>query len=192
MNITEFFQQSAGKWFSQRTNHHLAANQSEGDKSNLTVELLASDDPALTQLCQQYDHDPAQACGMRVTREAAMTLEKQAPVSTVVVAIANPDNASEGTLLRAAQSGAAPAIGRYIIGQDDALTLITESGSLYAEERLWYASSNLRLRTNLIKQSGTVSVATFCSEIRMGAVQPASPTATAGNTTSSSQPSSSA
>jgi len=56
------------------------------------------------------------------------------------------------------------------MGDDDALTLMGESETLYSEERLWFASPNLRLRTSTIKQLDGFSTASFCSEIRMGGV----------------------
>jgi hypothetical protein len=43
MNIKEIFEQSAGKWFSQRTGHHPAFKQAESGQSNITIELLAAD-----------------------------------------------------------------------------------------------------------------------------------------------------
>jgi len=45
MDVKEFFQLSAGKWFSQRTSHHLAFKQSESGKSDLKIDMLPADDP---------------------------------------------------------------------------------------------------------------------------------------------------
>ncbi|HEY9822392.1 MAG TPA: phycobiliprotein lyase, partial [Candidatus Sericytochromatia bacterium] len=53
MDIKEFFEQSAGKWFSQRTSHHLAFRQAENGKSNITIEMLGADDPEVVKLCEQ-------------------------------------------------------------------------------------------------------------------------------------------
>lgn len=175
MNIVEFFQQSSGKWFSQRTSHHLTFNQSKGGQSDIVIEMLSSDDPAIVQLCQQCGIEPALAlCGIRVNWNG--TIESEAGKqegSTVLVPIANPDNPNEGKLLRAENAANATTVGRYVMGNDDALTLITEQEALYSEERLWFASPNLRLRTTLLKRSDDFSVASFCSEIRMGGVKPA-------------------
>jgi len=46
MDIQEFFELSAGKWFSHRTSHHLAFKQSESGKSDITIEML--EDPELS------------------------------------------------------------------------------------------------------------------------------------------------
>jgi hypothetical protein len=174
MDINEFFQLSAGKWFSQRTSHHLAFKQSEGGKSDLKIEILDKQDPTVVQLCAQYDVDPELAlCGARVTWDGTMEWDEEKHIgSTVLVPIANPEQPNEGQLLREmGYAEKAPVAGRYIMGSDDALTLITEYETMYSEERLWFASPNLRLRTSILKRFGGFSMASFCSEIRMGGTQ---------------------
>ncbi|WAL62151.1 phycobiliprotein lyase [Thermocoleostomius sinensis] len=176
MDIVEFFQQSAGKWFSQRTSHHLAFKQSESGKSDIVIEMMAKDDPAVVQLCQQYEVDPALAlCGARVTWNGTMEWDEEKHTgSTVLVPIADPDKPNEGKLLRdQGYAEKASVAGRYVVGEDQALTLITEYETMYSEERLWFASPNLRLRTSILKRFGGFSMASFCSEIRMGVTQAA-------------------
>ncbi|MBE9179772.1 phycobiliprotein lyase [Oculatella sp. LEGE 06141] len=175
MDIVEFFQQSSGKWFSQRTSHHLAFKQSEGGKSDLRIEMLSKDDPEVIKLCQQYEVDPALAlCGARVTWDGSMEWDEEKHAgSTVLVPIADPDKVNEGKLLREmGYAEKAPVAGRYVMSADESLTLITEYETMYSEERLWFASPNLRLRTSILKRFGGFSMASFCSEIRMGGVQP--------------------
>ena len=175
MDIQEFFQLSAGKWFSQRTSHHLAFKQSESGKSDIKIEMLAAAAPEVIQLCQQYEVDPTLAWGAaRVTWDGTMEWDKEKHAgSTVLVPIPDPDKPNEGKLLRdMGYAEKAPVAGRYIMGSDDALTLITEYETMYSEERLWFASPNLRLRTSILKRFGGFSMASFCSEIRMGGTQP--------------------
>ncbi len=93
--------------------------------------------------------------------------------SSVLVPIADPDQPNQGKLLRdVGYGGKAGIAGRYILGSDDALTLISSDETMYSEERLWFASPNLRLRTSILKRADGVSSASFCSEIRMGIAQP--------------------
>jgi hypothetical protein len=173
MDIKDFFQMSAGKWFSHRTSHHLGLNQSESGKSDLQVELLESTDPAVVQICQQHQVKPELAvCGLRVTWEGYMQRDpSQLKGSTVLVPIADLEQASAGQLLRKVNSGEKISASRYQIGADAALTLTIEDQSLYSEERIWFASPNLRLRTSVIKQLDGFSSASFSSEIRMGVTQ---------------------
>jgi len=180
MNIQEFFELSAGKWFSHRTSHHLAFKQSEDGKSDISIEMLASDHPEVVKLCQQYEVDPAlAACGARVSWNGTMEWDEEKHTgSTVLVPVQDPENPNEGKLLR--EMGYAektPVAGRYIMGSDQALTLITDYETMSSEERLWFASPNLRMRVSVLKRFGGFSMASFTSEIRMGGAQPAAKTA---------------
>jgi hypothetical protein len=166
MDINEFFQQSAGKWVSQRTSHHPDFKQPEGGRSDFYIEALAKDDPAVVELCQARGVDPGLAvCGMRTRWDGTLEQNKgKRSGTTMLVAIADADSPHAGQILR--QSETRP--GRYVMGEDGALTLMAEADGWYAEERLWFASPNLRLRTSVVKQAGGMSTASFCSEIRMG------------------------
>lgn len=171
MDIQKFFELSAGKWFSQRTSHHLAFKQAESGKSDIQIETLPADHPEVVQLCQQYEVDPKLAWGgARVTWDGTMEWDKEKHAgSTVLVPIADPEKPNEGKLLRdMGYVEKIPVAGRYVMGADESLTLITEYETMYSEERLWFASENLRLRTSIVKRFGGFSMATFCSEIRMG------------------------
>lgn len=188
MDIIEFFEQSAGKWFSQRTLHNLTSGKLQAGKSELKIEILPATDPAVIQLCSEHSLNQASAplAGVRVTWNpiADQNLKNG---SRLLVPIPNSDNPKTGKLLQSAGPAsknalAKPAQGittRYIIGEDDVLTLIGESEGFYAEERLWYLIPNLRLRTSVVKQPSGMTIASFCSEIRMGVTQPAAETASA-------------
>lgn len=175
MDIVEFFQLSSGKWFSQRTNHHLAFNQTEGGKADLQIDLLPKTDPDVLKLCEQYKINPGLAlCGVRTSwTETLEGTSKKQTGNTILVPIANPDQPNEGRLLRPPSGIESPPIGRYSIGDDESLIMISEDETTYSEERLWFASPNLRFRTSILKQSGNFSTSAFYSEIRMGVVKPA-------------------
>lgn len=179
MDIVEFFELSAGKWASMRTSHHFAMKQQEGGKTNLEIELLDKGDPAVVQLCEQYQVDPAEAlCAVRATWDGTMEFEKiKKPGATVLVAIAS-DQPNQGQLLKAS-ANKTPVTGRYQITEDDQVKLITESETMYAEERIWFESENVRLRHSTLKQADGFSLASFCSEIRLMAAKPPAQDATA-------------
>jgi hypothetical protein len=184
MNIKEFFENSCGKWFSQRTSQHLAFNQSEWGKSDLWVELLLPSDASVTQLCDQHSIPIEQAiCGARITWEGfvGQDPDKQKGV-TLLVPIADSVEPNQGTLLRQTISPQ-PMIATscYVIGDDDVLTIITDYTDIGAtsEERVWFASPNLRLRTSLLKRLNSFSTASFCSEIRLGDANSKPPAASA-------------
>lgn len=178
MDIQTFFQQSVGKWVSQRTSHRLAQNQSEGAKADLIMEMLGQDDPALVQLCQQQGGDPEQAYGLKITWTNGIVDRNPKPQSGTSLLVALPDalqGSNQGQMISRINS-AAPVVGRYAIGEDQVLTLITEAGERHVEERIWFASENFRLRTGVVSCNGNTDLATFCSEIRMGGAPPAQQT----------------
>ena len=177
MNIKEFFEQSAGKWFSQRTSHLLAIKQAENGTSTITIEMLSADAPEVVKLCQQYDIDPQLAlCGARLTWDGTIEWNKDKENqkgSTVLVPVPDPDKPNEGRLLREkGYEEKAPVAGRYNIGSDEALTLITDYETMCSEERLWFAGPNLRMHTSVLRRVDGFSVASLSTEIRMGVTQP--------------------
>lgn len=184
MNISEFFQQSAGKWVSQRSSHRLAQNQSEGAKADLMIETLGAADPDLQQLQQQFQQlqQPGSvlAVGLKITWSNGIVERDPKPQSGSSLVVAIPDLAQpqQGQIISRLNRDQ-PVLGRYEIGQDQVLILTSEAEQVTVEERIWFASENFRLRTNVIKQQGNTTLATFCSEIRMGGKPPAEAAQTA-------------
>lgn len=188
MTIEEFFELSTGKWFSHRTSHDLAVKQSKNGKSEMIIEMLASDHPDVVKLCQQHKVDPIRAsCGAKVTWNGTIESDnKKHSGSTVLVTVPDEGNSDEGKLLQEMVSAEkTPVTRRYKIGSDDALTVTTESETMSSEERLWFASPNLRMRVSILKRFGSFTQSSFTSEIRMGVSQPAAKADAAAKSASS-------
>ncbi len=173
MDILEFFQLNSGKWFSQRTSHHLALNKSESGKSDIQIDLLAATDDGVIQLCHLHDIDPALAVlGMKTTWTGMMDQDtKKTTGSSLLVLIPTATTPHAGQLLQSQTVIGKPPTGtiaHYSLGSDQVLTVMTQSDTLYSDERIWFAGSNLRLRSSKVKRSGGFEIASFCSEIRMG------------------------
>ncbi|MEB3828604.1 phycobiliprotein lyase [Phormidium sp. CCY1219] len=169
MDIIEFFDRSAGKWFSQRTRQDLVADRSTAATTDLWIDPLSTTETDVVQLCQQQGVDPADAlCAARIRWESKpMFNEPKESGATILVPLGDRPQSTEGKLLHQPPSPDSFLRGRFLIGSDDAVTLIAESDTLYAEERIWFASENLRLRTSIVKQPDGFSKASFYSEIRM-------------------------
>ncbi len=170
MNIIEFFELSAGKWFSQRTVHDLVSQKLQAGKSNLVIETLSSSDANVVQLCQQHETDPSSVWGgLKLSWEGTVDGNPKKQIgSTTLVAVRHPEQENEGLLLQSRPGFNSKTLkGRYMMGEDEVLTLITESEEFYAEERFWYLIPNLRLRTSTVKRKDGLNHAAFCSEIRM-------------------------
>jgi hypothetical protein len=170
MDIREFFELSAGKWFSQKTSQHLTLKQSEQGKSDLVIAILPQDNPQVIQLCKQAGIDPTLIWGgIHYTWKGTISWDTQAqnPANqqgeTIAICIPDPSAANTGKLANTNGN-----LARYTMGDDDALTLVTEGDNLRSEERIWFESNNVRLRTTIVTQSNGDSLASFYSEIRMG------------------------
>ena len=175
MNVREFFELSAGKWFSQKTSQHLTLKQSEHGKSDLVIEILPIDNPQVIQLCQQASVDPSSVWGgVKYTWKGTIAWDTPTQTSPnqqgESIAIAIPDSlaATTGKLYHLAKNATSPQIARYSMGDDNALTLVTEHENICSEERIWFESDNVRIRTTIVTQTGGDSLASFYSEIRMG------------------------
>ncbi|WP_024750353.1 phycobiliprotein lyase [Crocosphaera subtropica] len=171
MDALKFFQNSSGKWRSQRTTHHLAFRRAEIGNSEIYVEALESDNPKIVEICQMHDVDPSLAVGGAfVSWDGSMAWDKEDENhtgNTIFALIPEQDNPREGVLLR--ERGYAeivPIAGRYYIDADDALVLITEYDTMSTIERFWFVNPNLRLRTSTVQRFGGFNTATFCAEMR--------------------------
>ncbi|BAY66249.1 hypothetical protein NIES22_63620 [Calothrix brevissima NIES-22] len=188
MNIEEFFELSAGKWFSHRTSHILASQESESGKSNIIIEMLTADLPEVIKLCQINEVNPSHVgCAIKVTGSSAIAGDKEKHSGTnILVSIPDADNPNQGNFLwDKGNAEKASVAGRYTLGSDEALTLTIQSETISTQERLWFASPNLRMRVSVIKHQGGYSLTSFTSEIRMGGAPATAKAAPAANTASS-------
>ncbi|MEO1693122.1 MAG: phycobiliprotein lyase, partial [Cyanobacteria bacterium J06631_6] len=102
MNPEKFLSQSAGKWFSQRTNYFLDQNQSASSKADIIIEFLAADDTRITQLCQKHNLDSKLAVGGIVQswdNSVDWGKDKQVGSATIVL-IKDPNSDTTGKLIR--------------------------------------------------------------------------------------------
>ncbi len=173
MDVVEFFRQSAGRWRSQRTTHHLAFKQSEWGDSQIVVESLEADHPEIIELCKLHQIDPALSVGgSRVQWKGTMQWDNEGEENhqgdTVFAIVPDEDNPLQGRLLR--ERGYAevmPVVGLYHLDDEGGLVLTTEYETMSSIERFWFANPNLRLRTSTVKRFGGFSTASFCTETRI-------------------------
>ena len=172
MDITKFVELSIGRWRSQRSAHHLAFSHFEEVLSTIDIVLLAADDPAVIDLCKSYDIDPAMATNpFRMSWEGESDWDEDQTLegSTVLVPIPDSDDPSKGKLLRdRGYAETVAAAGNYYLSEDGTFVLVSKYDRATAEEKIWFATPNLRFRVSLIKTSdgSGVVTASFSSEIR--------------------------
>ena len=173
MNIDRFIERSLGTWRSQRSAHHLAFHHFEEVTSQIKILPLENNDDRVIALCKANQVDP-----QLVSSPFYMSWEGQSDWdedevlsgSTVLAPVPDLENSSQGKLLR--EQGYAetvPAIGYYQLIEDGSFVLTTMYERAAAEEKIWFATPNLRFRVSLIKTSGGtgVTTASFSSEIRV-------------------------
>ncbi|BAZ12068.1 hypothetical protein NIES4071_38960 [Calothrix sp. NIES-4071] len=172
MNIQDFFELSTGKWFAHRTVQDLAANKANEAKSEIIIEKLPETHPDVVKLCEVLQvASNSSLVAAKVNWNDTTKLNQKNVGSTVLVLVAS-NNPNEGKLLRQVSNEDKPSLGQYKLGEDEALSLSFESGTVSYEERLWFASDNLRMRVNVIKQAGGVNTTSLTTEIRMGVAAP--------------------
>ena len=169
MDITEFLELCHGNWFSQRTNYHLNSEKTENSKADIKIELFPSEDSRVVKLCQTHQISPESSIGAiaQAWDNAPDWGKPKQKGSSLVVLIPHSDNQQQGKILQTIyQVPATTNKGSYTLGQDQALTLTIEAEKFTIEERIWFASENLRLRTIIIKNLENKMQTSFYSEIR--------------------------
>ena len=164
MNLKEFLNLSAGRWFSQRTNY-LVGGEADNSKADITIELIHPEDSKAVELCQKHNLDPKLSLGGTVQSwDNSVDWGKPKQVgSAIVILVSNPDDDSTGKLIRPQDS---KVCGQYVLGADEALTLTIKTDEMQAEERQWFASDNFKMRTTFVKFSDGRKQTSFYSEIR--------------------------
>lgn len=172
MEIAEFVELSLGRWRSQRSVHHLAFRHFEQVTSTIDIESIKSSEREIIELCKTHQIEPTLASHpfkMTWEGESDWDEDEVSQGSTILVPIPDASDRSKGILLR--EQGYAetiPAVGNYVLTADGTFILHTKYQQATAEEKIWFATPNLRFRVSTIKTSeGTgVVTASFSSEIR--------------------------
>ncbi len=171
MDGLQFFQQSAGKWRSQRTTHHLPFRRAETGSSQITVENLDKKDPKIAEICEMHSVSPNLSVGgSYVTWNGIMEWDqndKNHQGETVFALIPDENNPRQGKLLR--ERGYAeivPIAGEYYLDHENALVLSTSYETMTTLERFWFIGNDVRLRTSTVQRFGGFNTATFCIEVR--------------------------
>lgn len=169
MTIQEFFEKSCGKWFSQRTTQHLTYNQSEWGKSDVYIDMLAVDDSTVMDVCEKHGVDPGHAlCAVQVKWEGFVGADPSKQMGRTILVPLQSEIPHEGTLLRQTVKPASLlSTARYVLDGDSALSLFSDYEGVQTQERLWFVSDNLRLRTSMVKRPGQFDTSSFVSEIRV-------------------------
>ncbi len=179
MEIVNFFEKLAGRWFSQRTTHALSTQQSKAGKSDIEVDFLTPEAVEVQQLYQEQADKTTQTasplCGLRIHQSSTIEGDSQPKTLTTLLVPLTPPSAENGpqsgtqsgTILRSGTKNT----GTYTL-EDEVLTIVSDTADARSEERLWFINDNLRMRTGMVELTNGMRIASFCSEIRMGVKPP--------------------
>lgn len=170
MDIKTFFEKSTGKWFCQCTSQHLGHSQSDWQRTDTWITLLDENDSAARELCAQFNIDPSLIIGAIAARwEGIMNREPDKKTgNSLLVAIDNAEAPGQGTLLRQSSPGNVATTACYMFEDNETLVVMSEQDGLQTEERLWFVSDKLRLRTSVLKRPDAFDTTSFFSEIYVG------------------------
>lgn len=173
MTVEEFFEKSLGEWRSQRSSHNLAWTQFEAITSDIEIVEKPTEDKAVKELCANNDVDPGDVVtSIEMSWEAESDWDDDddaEPAEGCVLMSVVKDSPTTGRLLRSkGYAEEIPAVGTWVMTAEGAFVLKTAYDVAAAEERIWFATPDLRLRVSNIRTSSGRGVITssFSSEIR--------------------------
>ncbi|MEL7353264.1 MAG: phycobiliprotein lyase [Cyanobacteria bacterium P01_A01_bin.116] len=173
MDIDTFVMRSLGRWRSQRSAHHLAFAHFEEIRSMITIEKLEKADTEVIALCESQGFDPSKiATPFKMSWEGETDWDEDDVLKgkTILVPVPAADGSPTGKLLRdQGYAETIPAAGEYVLTPEGTFILTTGYDRAAAEEKIWFASDNLRFRVSLIKTSDGqgVTTASLSSEVRL-------------------------
>lgn len=169
MTMMDFFRKSEGIWFSRRNVHHFDSTQDEFGESNLIIQVLATDDSRLLEVCKSQNVDPAIAAG-GASFNWKDVLEGDEPNpdwAAILVDIPDRDRPHQGKFLRnRGYVEGLPVICHYQFASDGVLTISTEYERNQGQERCWFVNDDFRVRVSTVRMMNGVNLMTYSSERR--------------------------
>ena len=168
--IEAFVSRSFGAWNARRSGHNLAFRHVEEIASDIRITPVSPDDPQLDQLLQANGVDPSSiCCPFQMSWEGSSDWDEDAASSGTCLLAPVPETPTTGQLLRSqGYAEQIPSVGTYRFSDDGTFVLVTPYEAASAEERIWFATDDLRLRVSMMRTSSGRGVlqASFSSEIR--------------------------
>lgn len=167
MNINTFLDKTSGDWFSQRTIYNLSQDEVDNSKANLTINLLSETDAQVTKLSANHNLNLDLSLGAIASNwdnSPDWGKAKQMGNSLMLIFRDDHDN-NTGKIVRVLNNNQI-VTGKYVLAEDESLTIIIEENKQYIEERIWFGSDNLKFRNTIVKEESKLIQTCFYSEIR--------------------------
>ena len=167
MDIKTFLNTFTGDWFSQRTNYNLVDNKVDNSKANVTIELLNADDKKIVELSGQHNLNQDLSLGAIESKwdNSPDWGKPKQQGSSLMLLFGDADDTNTGKVVRVINPEEV-VIGKYLLAEDESLTLTINDNEKSLEERITFSSENLRIRNCIEKNKNQVTHTTFYSEIK--------------------------
>jgi hypothetical protein len=170
MTMMDFFRQSEGVWFTQRTVHLFARGDDQSGQSKLYVQVVEKNDPRIQQVCELQGIDPVSACGGAKFMWQEHEAKKDPNPDQAAILIDVPDDETKlsGKLFRnQGYVEKIPVVSRYWFGQDGILTIDTDYENNQGQERCWFITQDFRVRVSSVRMLNGIYLMTYCSERKL-------------------------
>jgi len=176
MTIEQFVAQSLGQWRSMRSGHSLAFQQFEDVLSEIKIEAVNTNHRDIQELIKATDTDQIDSFNvispfkMEWSAESDWEPDDPSQVSSgscLIVPLKTDD--CSGILIRSVgYAETQSAVSTYQFLDDGTFLLTTHYEQSIAEERIWFASENVRCRSSVLKTSAGSGIlqTSFASEVR--------------------------
>ncbi len=169
MTMIDFFRKSEGVWFTRRTVHNFDTSAEESGESNIIIDVLATDDPRILEVCQQQNVNPQIVSG-GASFMWQDNLDNTTPnqnYAAILIDIPDPTNPKVGKFLRnRGYVEGIPVIGVYHFTDDGLLTIETEYENSQGQERCWFINDHFRVRIMTVQMLNGIKQMAYCSERR--------------------------
>lgn len=167
MDIQTFLELFPGQWFAQRTSYALIEGKEESNKAQLVIEGLASTEPEVVKIRQTQHIKPEETLiTIKNSWDNSVDWGKtKQQGSSLLIFVPDATNSNQGKVLQLLPRQSVTK-GEYCLGEDKALTLSLQAGEFTYQERVWFVSPNLRLRTAIKYKDDETIQTSFYSEIR--------------------------
>jgi len=173
MDIAKFVDISQGEWISMRSGHSLAFKQFEEIVSRVKIKLLNLKDSNIEKLLassQFKTSDVVSPFKIEWEAESDWNNEGSDSISSgTCYLIPIPVSTSKGNMLRSiGYAEKISAVSNYTFLNDGTFCITTKYDYTITEERIWFASDNLRCRSSItssLENKGILQTS-FASEIR--------------------------
>ncbi len=178
MKIEQFIALSEGEWTSMRSSHSLAFKQFEQVVSKLRIKALLGEDTRVIELLKSEnikDIKPVRPCLMEWQAESDWgSLNNDDKSSGSCILIPLPQSNTNGMIIRSVgYTEKIRVLSLYTILEDGTVKFVSHYDQSICEERIWFASDNLRCRSSVLRTSKGKGIlqTTYASEIRKIQIQ---------------------